>query len=79
MADDNTVEVALAALECAENDVRADFGEEGLEAGYADIVAAIAIQFPPAVAVELCRRTVGWVPADVRRIHNLPDDEREEW
>jgi hypothetical protein len=77
--DDNTIEAAEAALASAEEDVIGDFGEEGLEAGFADIVAAVAIQFPPDVAVELCRMKLGWVPADVRRVHNLPDNADEEW
>lgn len=77
--DDNTYDNACHALECAENDVRADFGEEGLEAGYADIVAAVAIQFPPDVALELCWTKLGWVPQDVVRQHPSLADDREEW
>lgn len=74
MSDEDTIDHAEQALAMAEDDVRGDFGEEGLEAGYSDIVGAVAMQFPPAVAVELCRRTLGWIPADVRRIHHLPDE-----
>lgn len=60
-------EEACEALDCAEESVRDDTGEEAIEAGWSDIVAAVASQFRPEVARELCRVKLGWEPADVRR------------
>jgi len=57
MKEYNTIEKAFAALELAEEDVRADMGEEAVEAGYADIVEAIAFDCTPEVRAELMRRT----------------------
>jgi hypothetical protein len=54
-----SIESAEQALAAAEQDVIGDFGEEGLEAGYADIVRSIAGDCEPGVAAELLRRKLG--------------------
>jgi hypothetical protein len=57
MKEYDTIDKALAALAVAEDDVRADMGEDAVDAGYADIVEAIAFDCTPIVRVELMRRT----------------------
>lgn len=53
----DTIDKAMDALADAEHDVIADMGEEALDAGYADIVEAIAFDCTPEVRAELMRRT----------------------
>ena len=53
-----TIEEAQSALRTAEMDVAADMGEEAVEAGYSDIVHAIASCCPAEVAEELIRRNL---------------------
>ena len=53
----DTIDKAFEALEVAEEDVRGDMGEEALDAGYNDIVEAIAWDCTPEVRAELMRRT----------------------
>lgn len=58
-----TLEEAFAALADAESDVRADMGDEAVDAGYYDIVEAVCWEISDtAVARELCRRTLGYIP-----------------
>lgn len=57
MKEYNTIDEAFDALESAEEDVRADMGEDAVDAGYADIVEAIAFDCTPEVRAELMRRT----------------------
>lgn len=57
MKEYDTIDKAFAALESAEEDVRADMGEEAVDAGYADIVEAIGFDCTPEVRAELMRRT----------------------
>jgi hypothetical protein len=57
MKEYDTIEKAFAALESAEEDVRADMGEDAVEAGYADIVEAVAWDCTSEVRAELMRRT----------------------
>ena len=57
MKEYDTIEKAFAALELAEEDVRADMGEDAVEAGYADIVESVAWDCTPKVRAELMRRT----------------------
>lgn len=52
-----TLEDALQHLDDACEDVRADMGEEAVDAGYADIVEAVAYDCTPAVRRELMRVT----------------------
>lgn len=52
----DTWEDAQAALETAQHDVAADFGEEAVDAGWSDIVNSVAMDCTPEVAQEL-RRT----------------------
>lgn len=49
---------AKVALDTAEQDVIADHGEAGLEAGYGDLVRTIANCCPPEVGAELIRRNL---------------------
>lgn len=51
-----TIEEAQMALRTAELDVRADQGEEAVEAGWGDIVRSIASCCSPEVEKELLRR-----------------------
>lgn len=53
-----TIEEAMTGLGTMSQDVIADFGEEGLEAGWYDIVHACADHCPPEVAEELVRRNL---------------------
>jgi hypothetical protein len=55
----DSIESAMQALQHAEMDVAADFGEEMVESAYSDIVHSIAGMCPPDVARELLRRTIG--------------------
>jgi len=49
---------AQCSLGTALMDCEADFGEEGVEAGYSDIVHAIADLCTPEVGAELIRRSL---------------------
>lgn len=51
-----TYEEAEQALAAAELDCAGDFGEEAVEAAYADLVHSVAACCTPAVAAELIRR-----------------------
>jgi len=53
-----TIEEAQHALETAAHDVRADMGENALEAGWGDLVRTIGDCCPSAVALELERRNL---------------------
>ena len=57
MKEYDTIDKAFEALESAEQDVAADMGEDAVDAGYADIVEAIAWDCTPEVRAELMRRT----------------------
>lgn len=54
-----TIEEAKIALQTAEMDTAADFGEAAVEAGFSDLVNAIAAQCSTPVAYELRRRELG--------------------
>jgi len=53
------IDEAMMTLREVELDVRADFGEDGLEAGYADVVNSVADRCDERTAAELRRRTLG--------------------
>lgn len=53
----DTWEKAQQALLDAESDCRADFGDEGVEAGYADLVDSVSHWCSPEVRRELYRTT----------------------
>jgi len=62
-----TYDEALDMFESMCDDVRADFGEDGLTDGFSDLVAAACWQIPDDdVARELCRTQLGYVPHDMR-------------
>lgn len=68
-----TLEECHEALRVAEQDVIGDMGEEALEAGYADIVEAVAWDIEDKqLLLEFCRTTLGWVPQQMRRQRQLP-------
>lgn len=50
-----TIEDARSALTEAKMDVEADMGADALEAGYSDVVHAVADMCSPEVAAQLCR------------------------
>lgn len=50
-----TFEAALAGLECMEQSVAQDAGEEAVEAGWGDLVHAVALGCSPAVRAEFYR------------------------
>lgn len=53
-----TIEDAMQSLKDAEADVAGDMGEEAVEAGWSDIVHAVAAMYPADVAAELIRRNL---------------------
>lgn len=53
-----TIEDAMQSLKDAEHDVAGDMGEEAVEAGWSDIVHAVAAMYPADVAAELIRRNL---------------------
>lgn len=68
-----TLSAARRALAAALSDVAGDNPEIEQDAYAADIVEAVALDCSPAVAAELCRTELGWVPAGLRRLRpDLP-------
>ena len=55
----NTLDEALKVLSDAEHDVAMEYGEDGLDAGYSDLVKEIAHDCTPRVAAELLRMKKG--------------------
>lgn len=56
-----TLEEALKTLRDAEHDVAMEYGEEGLEAGYSDLIESIAFDCTPEVGAELRRMKSGYL------------------
>ncbi len=54
----NTIEEAQMGLQTAQMDCEGDFGEEAVEAGWNDLVRAIAEQCSTEVGQELIRRNI---------------------
>ena len=61
----NSYEEAEQALESAIEDTQGDNPEMSVDSYYADLVEAVATQYPAEVALELCRTKLGWTPAAV--------------
>ena len=76
MAEYTTLEAARAGLADMVEDVRGDMGEEAVEAGYSDLVVAAAYDCTDAVALELCRTELGWIPTELQK--RLPKQEWED-
>lgn len=54
----NTIEEAQMGLQTAQMDCEGDFGEDAVEAGWNDLVRAIADQCPDKIGQELIRRNL---------------------
>lgn len=79
-----TIEQAYEHLEGAKSDVIADYGDEGLDSAWADVVESVAWECTNEVAIELFRREVGFVPstfAEFRgvRAQDFIDSDVEGW
>lgn len=57
-----TLEQACKALDELVDDTLSEYGQEGVDAAYIDLVEAIAYDCAKSIRIELCMGTLGFIP-----------------